>query len=101
MDLSTISIVLSIIGSTIALIKMIGKPIMQILKLQEKQTNGIRCLLRKEIFEIINRVTERGYIFQDELVSLRKLFINYKELKGNGIVDKMVETALSLPLKNK
>lgn len=99
MNLNSIAISLSIIGSTITLIKLIGCPILKILKLQEKQAAGIRCLLRKEIYEIVNRARNRSFIFKEEVIELRKLFINYKELDGNGIIDKMVDTALKLPVK--
>ena len=101
LPLNTISICLSIICSGLVVARTVVKPLKKLLKLQEKQTNAIRCLLRKEIFEIVNRVDERNFIFQDEVVQLRKLFINYKDLEGNGIVDKMVERALGLPTKNR
>ena len=101
LNLNVISICLSIICSRIVIAKTVTNPLKKLLKLQEKQTNAIRCLLRKEIFEIVNRADERTFIFQDEVVQLRKLFINYKELEGNGIVDKMVERTLALPTKNR
>lgn len=101
MEVATISIIISIILSFITLIKIITRPIKKILKLQEKQTNGIRCLLRKEIFETINRAEERGYIFQDELEILRKLYINYHDLKGNGIIDKLMSEVMHLEIKRR
>lgn len=96
-----VSILISIILGFISLIKIITEPIQKILTLQEKQTNGIRCLLRKEIFEVINRAEERGYIFQDEMEILRKLYINYHDLKGNGIIDKLMNEVMHLEIKRR
>lgn len=96
-----VSILISIILGFISLIKIITTPIQKILTLQEKQTNGIRCLLRKEIFEVINRAEERGYIFQDEMEILRKLYINYHDLKGNGIIDKLMNEVMHLEIKRR
>lgn len=101
MDLSTISISLSIICSGIVIAKTVAKPLQKILKLQEFQNDGIRCLLRKDILEIVTSVNERGFIYEDELEVLRKLYINYTKLKGNGIVKKAVEKVFDLPIKER
>lgn len=96
-----VSIVLSIILSAIAVCRAVSLPVHRLIKLQEKQTNGIRCILRKEIMEIINNVDCRGFIYSDEMEVLRKLYINYHELHGNGVVDKCIDYAFSLPVKTR
>lgn len=101
MNLSNISIALSIICSILA----IGAPIIKLLKkillLQEYQNDGIRCLLRKDILELVTNINERGFIYEDELEVLRKLYINYTKLKGNGIVKKAVEKVFELQIKDR
>ncbi|WP_455093107.1 hypothetical protein [Parvimonas micra] len=81
--------------------KNYSKTFEKAIKTTRKTNKCNTLLLRKEIFEIVNKADERTFIFQDEVVQLRKLFINYKELEGNGIVDKMVERTLALPTKNR
>lgn len=51
--------------------------------------------------EIINNVDCRGFIYSDEMEVLRKLYINYHELHGNGVVDKCIDYAFSLPVKTR
>ena len=101
MDMNTVAISLSIIGSTIALIKALGKPIRKILRLQENQTNGITCLLRKDILDLVNKANSQGFIYEYEIEELRKLYKNYKDLDGNGIVDRVIDKAFNVPIKNR
>lgn len=99
--MEAVSIILSIILSAIAVCRAVSLPVHRLIKLQEKQTNGIRCILRKEIMEIINNVDCRGFIYSDEMEVLRKLYINYHELHGNGVVDKCIDYVFSLPVKTR
>lgn len=101
LNLNTISISLSIICSGIVIARTVLKPLKKILTLQEHQNDGIRCLLRKDILELVTCVNERGFIYDDELEVLRKLYINYTKLKGNGIVKKAVEKVFELQIKNR
>jgi hypothetical protein len=101
LNLNTISISLSIICSGIVIARTVLKPLKKILTLQEYQNDGIKCLLRKDILELVTCVNERGFIYDDELEVLRKLYINYTKLKGNGIVKKAVEKVFELPIKNR
>lgn len=95
------AISLSIIGSAIALIRTLGAPIRKILKLQENQTNGITRLLRKDILDLVNKANSQGFIYEDEIEELRKLYKNYKDLDGNGIVDRVIDSAFNVPIKNR
>lgn len=99
--MNTVAISLSIIGSTVALIRTLGVPILKILKLQKKQTKGINCLLRKDILDLVNKANSQGFIYEDEIEELGKLYENYKDLDGNGIVDRVIDSAFYVPIKNR
>lgn len=40
----------------------------------------------------------RGYITADELKDLEKYIYNYRELGGNGVLERLMEEVLKLPL---
>lgn len=99
--MNTVAISLSIMGSTLALIRTLGAPIRKILKLQENQTNGITRLLRKDILDLVNKANSQGFIYEDEFEELRNLYNFYKDLNGNGIVDRVIDSAFNVPIKNR
>jgi hypothetical protein len=99
--MNTVAISLSIIGSTVALIRTLGAPIRKILKLQKNQTNGITCLLRRDILDLVNKANSQGFICETEIEELRNLYENYKNLDGNGVVDRVIDSAFNVPMKNK
>ncbi len=52
LNLNVISICLSIICSGIVIAKTIARPLKKLLKLQEKQTNAIRCCCEKKFLKL-------------------------------------------------
>lgn len=101
LPLNTISICLSIVCSGLVVARTVVKPLKKLLKLQEKQTNGVTCLLRKDILDLVNKANSQGFIYEDEIEELRKLYKNYKNLDGNGIVDRVIDKAFNVPIKNR
>lgn len=60
---------------------------------------ALKALLRAEIRERHRHYVERGWITTHELDEFIDMYNAYKELGGNGTVEKMYQTVISLPIK--
>lgn len=60
---------------------------------------ALKALLRAEIRERHHHYVERGWITTHELDEFIDMYNAYKELGGNGTVEKMYQTVISLPIK--
>ena len=61
---------------------------------------GVQALLRANIIGLYNKYIERGAIPIYERENLEQLYIQYKNLKGNGVVDGLRERLADLPTPN-
>lgn len=60
---------------------------------------ALKALLRAEIRERYHHYIERGWITPHELDEFIDMYNAYKELGGNGTVEKMYQTVINLPIK--
>lgn len=60
---------------------------------------ALKALLRAEIRERHHHYVERGWITAHELDEFIDMYNAYKELGGNGTVEKMYQTVINLPIK--
>ena len=60
---------------------------------------ALKALLRGEIRERYHHYMERGWITTHELDEFIDMFNAYKELGGNGTVEKMHQAVINLPIK--
>lgn len=60
---------------------------------------ALKALLRAEIRERHHHYVERGWITTHELDEFIDMYNAYKELGGNGTVEKMYQSVISLPIK--
>ena len=60
---------------------------------------ALKALLRAEIRERHHHYVERGWITTHELDEFIDMYNAYKELGGNGTVEKMYQTVINLPIK--
>lgn len=61
---------------------------------------GVQALLRANIIGLYNKYIERNEIPIYERENLEQLYIQYKHLKGNGVVDGLRERLNKLPTPN-
>ena len=62
---------------------------------------GVQALLRNEIIKTYNHCMTQGYVPIHERDNLDKLFIEYKNLGGNGTIKHLMEELDDLPVLNK
>lgn len=91
------SVVLSFLG-LIARLKPILSKLNELLTLQKIQSDSIRDLLRQHIIEKTNEIFKRGFVSEEEIYCVRKLYDDYKKLGGNSTVDIRFKKAMELPI---
>jgi len=88
-------------GIIAAALLAIGRWITKQVQDQKAFKNGLKALLRNEIYNHHDRCVEKGYcpLWQRENVS--EMFAQYKALGGNGTVPNLVEELHDMPTKEK
>lgn len=78
-----------------------------LMKVYESKTNKktpieviICALARRDLLKTADDYLDQGYIPSDEYDDFVKEYKAYKDLGGNGKVEKMVTEAMKLPIKN-
>lgn len=61
---------------------------------------GVQALLRANIIGLYNKYIERGDIPIYERENVEQLYTQYKNLKGNGVVDGLRDRLRELPTPN-
>lgn len=68
---------------------------------QQKQNqatqNGVKALLRNDLVIAYEKAVDRGYAPIYERENIEKMYHEYKELEGNGMVDNLIEKVHELP----
>lgn len=60
----------------------------------------IRALARRDLLKTADDYIEEGFIPSDEYDDFMNEYKAYKDLDGNGKVEKMVTIAMDLPIRN-
>lgn len=98
-----IEFIVTIVAATLASSGLWSFILYIVQKRDEKKdalTKLILGLAYREITELCIKYIERGYITTDEYEDLLKyLFTPYKELGGDGTVEKLVDEVKKLPIK--
>jgi len=69
-------------------------------QVKEKATEcGVQALLRNEIIKTYNHYMEKEYLPIYERDNLNHLYMQYKNLGGNGTIDRLMEELDDLPVK--
>ena len=58
---------------------------------------GVQALLRSQIIALYNKYTEKGYMPIYERENLEHLYIEYKALGGNGVIESLKSKLDDLP----
>ena len=58
---------------------------------------GTQALLRAQIIHIYNKYMEKGYLPIYERENIDELYIQYKNLGGNGTITSLMEKLIALP----
>lgn len=94
-----ISLIAIILGSN-----WLGQFLMKIYETKSKKKTPIdviiRSLARRDLLKTAEDYLDQGYIPSDEYDDFVKEYQAYKDLDGNGKVEKLVTQAMNLPLKN-
>ena len=64
-------------------------------------TNGIEAVLRYLIIENIKKVKRQGFADIAERDNISNLYIQYKNLGGNGVISSLVDEMYGLPTEHK
>lgn len=59
--------------------------------------NGVKALLRNGLVIAYEKAVDRGYAPIYERENIEKMYHEYKELEGNGMVDNLIEKVHELP----
>lgn len=96
---SMIQLIAIILGSN-----WLGQFLMEVYKSKSKKKTPIeviiRALARRDLLKTADDYIDRGYIPSDEYDDFVKEYKAYKDLDGNGKVEKLVTIAMDLPIKN-
>lgn len=82
----------------------LGQFLMEVYKSKTKKKTPIeviiRALARRDLLKSADDYIEQGYIPSDEYDDFVKEYKAYKDMDGNGKVEKLVTQAMNLPIKN-
>jgi hypothetical protein len=96
---SMIQLIAIILGSN-----WLGQFLMEVYKSKSKKKTPIeviiRALARRDLLKTADDYIDHGYIPSDEYDDFIKEYKAYKDLDGNGKVEKLVTIAMDLPIKN-
>lgn len=86
-------------STIIFLIGYLYKKIIEYKKLMNATKNGVQALLKAKIIEKYNdyNIIGKMTIYDKETVNL--LYNEYKNLNGNGVIDKLFDELQKIPLK--
>ena len=68
-------------------------------KIINSSINGVRALIKAKIIESYYTYTARGYISIYDKNNIEELYIQYRELGGNGVIDDLIEDIKKLSVK--
>ena len=68
---------------------------------QEATQNGVKALLRDRIIATYDLHIDKGYMSIYSRENLDEMYKEYKKLKGNGVVDHLIEELNELPTKKR
>lgn len=73
------------------------------LKHQKEESNalkyGMQAMLRDVLLKRYKEISADGYATYEEKENYQHLYEQYKALGGNGVMDKVYDTIINLPLK--
>ena len=90
-----VEIALTILSS--GFIYLMGKIKKQVKNLIATQ-KGVESLLKARIIEKYNDYKEKGKISLYDKEAIEGIYIEYKNLGGNGIIDKLMKEILEIPI---
>lgn len=80
-----------------ALIVGITSAVIVLFRKYKATQNGVQALLRNEIISNYNKHMEKGYMPIYERENIDRMYHEYKNLGGNGVVEELMEKLNHLP----
>lgn len=77
----------------------ISKQVLDLHVLCKINTEANKLLLKDKIYYLADKITERGYVYQTELINFNDLFDIYKNKYHGNHIDKAVEQVNKLPIR--
>lgn len=86
-------------GIMVSVIGYLCKKIIEYHKLIETTRRGVQTLLKCQIIEKYDEYHRRGFVSLYDREIISELYIEYKNLGGNGLINKLVEDIEKVSLK--
>lgn len=86
-------------GIIISVITFLYKKIEKYYSVMNSTKNGVKVLLKGEIIRRYNEYKMLGYISLFDKEIIIDLYLEYKNLGGNGVIEDIIEDISKLPLK--